>query len=74
MEADNREEALFTCAIDRLTTVELAIAEQIMRGYSSWEIAAELNDAQNTIKSYCKNFYSKLQTHSKRELFELVRK
>lgn len=72
--ADDKKESISARAYDKLTAVELLIAERIMRGYSSREIAAELGYSENTIKSYRKDLYSKLQIHSRRELFELAEK
>ena len=43
-------------------------------GYKYNEIAEEMNLTVGTVKGYRKNLYSKLQIHSKKELFELAQK
>jgi DNA-binding CsgD family transcriptional regulator len=43
-----------------------------MQGYTHPEITKILNISDNTARGYRKTLYSKLQIHSKRELFELA--
>jgi DNA-binding CsgD family transcriptional regulator len=59
-------------AFDKLARYEIEIAELIMQGYSNPEMAKIMRITENTVKSYRKNLYSKLQIHSRRELFELI--
>lgn len=51
---------------------ELRIAEFILNGFTSGEIAIELKITENTVKGYRKNLYAKLNIHSFRELFLLA--
>ena len=67
-------ERLAVCAFDRLSRQELRLAELIMRGYTNTEISTKMKLTIGTVKVYRKNLYSKLQIHSKRELFELAEK
>ena len=53
---------------------ETRIAELILMGYTNTEMASALNLTVDTVKVYRNNLYSKLQIHSKRELFELAQK
>ena len=55
-----------------LSQQEGNLARLILEGYSEGQIAKEMNISLNTQKSYRKNLYSKLDIHSKRELFRLV--
>ena len=55
-----------------LSQQEGNLARLILEGYSEGQIAKEMNISLNTQKSYRKNLYSKLDIHSKRELFKLV--
>jgi|GEM_PF-6413830 len=59
---------------ERLLEGELAVAGLILRGYKNNEIAEELRYKLETVKSYRKNLYSKLQIHETRELFERAAK
>jgi DNA-binding CsgD family transcriptional regulator len=59
-------------AYDKLSSQELRLGELIMQGYANPEIAAMLHITENTVKGYRKSLYSKLQIHSRRELFELA--
>lgn len=55
-----------------LSQQEGNLARLILAGYSESQIAKEMNISLNTQKGYRKNLYSKLDIHSKRELFKLV--
>jgi DNA-binding CsgD family transcriptional regulator len=68
------EEGLSKYAFDKLAGQELRLAELIMQGYSHPEIIKILKVTDNTVRGYRKMLYSKLQIHSRRELFELVEK
>jgi DNA-binding CsgD family transcriptional regulator len=61
-------------AFAKLSGQELRLAELIMQGYTHPEIMKILNITDNTVRGYRKTLYSKLQIHSKRELFELAEK
>ncbi|GHU81897.1 hypothetical protein FACS189415_1220 [Bacteroidia bacterium] len=63
------QEMLQANAYDRLSDGELDIAGYIMRGYQNEEISAESKYPVETIKTYRKRLYSKLQIHKPRELF-----
>ena len=67
-------EALEENSFDKLSPQELRLAELILQGYTNSEIAKEMNLTIGTVKGYRKNLYSKLQIHSKKELFELAQK
>ena len=67
-------DALDENSFDRLSPQELRLAELILQGYTNSEIAEEMNLTIGTVKGYRKNLYSKLQIHSKKELFELAQK
>ena len=67
-------EALEENSFDKLSPQELRLAELILQGYTNSEIAEEMNLTVGTVKGYRKNLYSKLQIHSKKELFELAQK
>ena len=53
---------------------ELRVAELILRGYSYTKIARTLKIKPSTVKTHRLNIYTKLQIHSKRELFLPVEK
>lgn len=65
-------ETLQANAYERLTDGELDVAGLIMRGYKNEEIAAETKYTLDTVKTYRKWLYSKLDVHSTRELFALA--
>jgi len=67
-------DALDENSFDKLSPQELRLAELILQGYTNSEIAKEMNLTIGTVKGYRKNLYSKLQIHSKKELFELAQK
>jgi len=67
-------EALDKNSFDKLSPQELRLAELILQGYTNSEIAEEMSLTVGTVKGYRKNLYSKLQIHSKKELFELAQK
>lgn len=56
-----------------LSIQEQNLAYHILEGLSESEIAKEMNISLNTQKSYRKNLYIKLNIHSKRELFKLIK-
>ncbi len=58
--------------LDALSIQERNLAQLILSGYSESQIAKEMNITLNTQKSYRKSLYTKLDIHSKRELFQLV--
>ncbi len=59
-------------AFDSLSGQEIRLAELIMQGYGNAEMAEILHITGNTVKGYRKTLYSKLQIHSRRELFALA--
>lgn len=59
------------CYAGGLSGQELRIAQFILNGYSAPQIASILGITLNTVKSYRKNLYSKLQIHSRHELHTL---
>jgi DNA-binding CsgD family transcriptional regulator len=59
-------------AFDSLSGQEMRLAELIIQGYTNPEIAKSLKITDNTVRYYRKSLYSKLQIHSRRELFELA--
>jgi DNA-binding CsgD family transcriptional regulator len=61
-------------AFEPLSDGELDIAGFIMLGYKPGDIAKETRYTLNTVKSYRKELYSKLQIHETRELFARARK
>jgi DNA-binding CsgD family transcriptional regulator len=67
---NNWRETLQANAVEPLTDGELDIAGFIMLGYTNENIAKETRYAYNTVKSYRKNIYSKLDIHTTRELFQ----
>lgn len=50
---------------------ENEVADLILLGYSTTEMCDKMNLSENTIRTYKKNLYVKLDIHSKRELFDL---
>jgi DNA-binding CsgD family transcriptional regulator len=62
-------ETLQANAFEPLSDGELDIAGFIMLGYKPGDIAKETRYTLNTVKSYRKELYSKLQIHETRELF-----
>jgi len=67
-------EILQANAYESLLEGELDVAGLIMLGYKNNDIAIETKYTLNTVKSYRKNLYSKLQIHETRELFVAARK
>lgn len=59
--------------MEKLSVQEQNLAKLILQGYSESEIAKEMNITLNTQKSYRKNLYTKLNIHSRRELFNLLK-
>nr|WP_275061464.1 helix-turn-helix transcriptional regulator [Diplocloster modestus] len=59
---------------DILSGQELRVVELMQRGFSNREMAEVMKISENTVKGYRSTMYSKLQIHSKRELFALVEK
>jgi DNA-binding CsgD family transcriptional regulator len=70
----NWREMLQANAFEPLSDGELDIAGFIMLGYKPGDIAKETRYTLNTVKSYRKELYSKLQIHETRELFAKARK
>ncbi|MDO4531738.1 MAG: helix-turn-helix transcriptional regulator, partial [Bacillota bacterium] len=66
------EETLKENSFDKLSPQELRLAELILKGYTNSEIAESMHLTIGTVKGYRKNLYSKLQIHSKKELFEIA--
>lgn len=56
-----------------LTNRESQVLELLVKGRSSTFIAKELYLSTNTVKSYSKNLYTKLEVHSKQELIDLFK-
>ena len=54
--------------ISTLTPQELKVYNEVVRGYNVEEIAKKLNLTKNTINSYMKPIFKKLDVHSKVEL------
>jgi len=71
---NNWREILQANAYESLLEGELDVAGLIMLGYKNNDIAKETRYTLNTVKSYRKNLYSKLQIHETRELFVVSRK
>jgi len=71
---ENWREILQANAFESLLEGELDIAGLIMLGYKNNDIARETRYTLNTVKSYRKNLYSKLQIHETRELFMMAKK
>ncbi|MDR2869939.1 MAG: helix-turn-helix transcriptional regulator, partial [Deferribacteraceae bacterium] len=74
IEPSNKASGLEAHAFDKLARSEIRIAELIMQGYTNPEMASIMNTTVNTVKSYRKSLYSKLQIHSRQELFGLAEK
>lgn len=71
---ENKEETnLKIIGVEKLSVQEQNLAKLILQGYSESEIAKEMNITLNTQKSYRKNLYTKLNIHSRRELFKLLK-
>ena len=70
----NLSENLKAETLDNLSYQELRITELSLRGHTYKEIANALVIKPNTVKWYMKEIYSKLQIHSKAELFNLAHK
>ncbi|MDR1820855.1 MAG: LuxR C-terminal-related transcriptional regulator [Oscillospiraceae bacterium] len=70
----NWREMLQANAYDRLSEGELDIAGYMMRGYQNEEISEESRYPLETVKTYRKRLYSKLQIHKPRELFARTEK
>lgn len=62
-------EMLQANAYDKLSEGELDIAGYIMQGYQNAEISAETRYSLETVKTYRKRLYGKLDIHKPRELF-----
>lgn len=60
-------------AFDVLSEQERILAGLILDGHTETSAAGIMNISLNTQKGYRKNLYSKLNIHSKRELFELTK-
>ena len=71
---NNWREMLQSNAVEPLTDAEMDIAGYIMLGYNSEAIAKETRYAFNSVRTYRKNLYSKLQIHKIRELFMVAEK
>ncbi len=72
LSADTEEKPHTPSVFDVLTPREREITGYILSGYGNAEIAELLFLAENTVKSYRKEMYFKLQIHSRRELFALA--
>ena len=73
-QASDLSKILKASTLDDLSYQELRIAELLLQGYTYSEIAKTINLKPNTIRWYISIIYSKLQIHSKRELFQLANK
>ena len=73
-QTDDLSENLKAETLDDLSYQELRIVELSLRGHTYKEIANALVIKPNTVKWYLKVIYSKLQIHSKAELFNLAHK
>lgn len=71
---DNSTEAgfQFTFYFDSLSEQEQILVSLVLDGHTESSVAKMMNITLNTEKSYRKNVYSKLNIHSKRELFDLA--
>ena len=65
------DKTLYPKSYAALSGQELRIAQHILSGYTNPQIAYFLGITLNTVKSYRKNLYSKLQIHSMKELHNL---
>ncbi len=72
-EEKKEESKIELLGMERLSIQEQNLAKLILQGYSETEIAKEMNITLNTQKSYRKNLYTKLNIHSRRELFKLLK-
>jgi DNA-binding CsgD family transcriptional regulator len=70
----NWREMLQANAYEPLIDGELDIAGLIMLGYKNDDISKTTRYTLNTVKTYRKNLYSKLEIHETRELFLRARK
>ena len=69
---EDTQNILNNYAFDKLSKQEIRLAELILQGYTNREMADKMGLTLGTVKVYRQNLYSKLQIHSKRELFELA--
>ena len=73
---EKREPATPTCAVLRerhgLTERESEVMELLARGYTQKRIAEELNLSINSVQTYAKTLYRKLDIHSRQELIDLA--
>ena len=56
--------------LDKLTTREMEVLRTLSRGFSYKMVAAELNIGIETVRTYVKRIYEKLQVHSVSEAIE----
>ena len=71
-QSDKLSSNLQASTLEDLSYQELRIAELSLQGYSYTEISKALGIKPNTVNWYMKGIYSKLQIHSKAELFQLA--
>jgi DNA-binding CsgD family transcriptional regulator len=74
VQPSDKANSLSMHAFDKLSGQELRLAELIMQGYTHKEIMEILKISDNTVRGDRKSLYSKLQIHSRKELFELAEK
>jgi len=55
-------------AISTLTPQELKVYNEVVQGYNTEEISKKLKLTKNTVNSYMKPIFKKLNVHSKVEL------
>ena len=56
-----------------LSSRELDILNRILNNYKRKAIADDLNLSENTVKTYTRNLYNKLNVSSRDEIFELLK-
>ena len=58
--------------LDKLTAREMEVLKTLSRGFSYKMVAAELNISIETVRTYVKRIYEKLQVHSVSEAISKV--
>lgn len=72
--ADDDSELKFQKKIEVLSDREKEVLELVLKGLPSKLICAELFISNNTLKSHIQRIYTKLNVHSRSELFLLLKK
>ena len=72
--ADDDSELKFQKKIEVLSDREKEVLELVLKGLPSKLICGELFISNNTLKSHIQSIYTKLNVHSRSELFLLLKK